>query len=94
MDGLETVEKRFSFMTLDDAKALEAALTPESHVLIVGAGLIGLKCAEGIARRVKSIEVADLAAQVLPSILDEAGANRCRPAWKGRGSRSIWGTLP
>ena len=73
-EGLDTVEKKFTFLSLDDAKALEAALTPESRVLILGAGLIGLKCAEGIARRVKSIEVADLASQVLPSILDEAGA--------------------
>lgn len=75
-EGLDTVEKKFTFLSLDDAKALEAALTPESRVLILGAGLIGLKCAEGIARRVKSIEVADLASQVLPSILDEAGAKR------------------
>ncbi len=50
MEGLETVEKKFTFLSLDDAKALEAALTPESRVFILGAGLIGLKCAEGIAR--------------------------------------------
>lgn len=74
MDGLETVQRRFSFMTLDDAKALEAALTPESRVLIVGAGLIGLKCAEGIAARVREITVVDLANRVLPSILDETGS--------------------
>ncbi len=73
IEGLDSVEKKFTFLSLDDAQALEAALTPESRVLILGAGLIGLKCAEGIARRVKSIEVADLASQVLPSILDESG---------------------
>jgi len=39
-------------------------------VLIVGAGLIGLKCAEGIKERVKSITVCDLADRVLSSILD------------------------
>ena len=44
-EGLDTVEKKFTFLSLDDAKALEAALTPESRVLILGAGLIGLKCA-------------------------------------------------
>ena len=68
--GLDTVEKKFSFMTLDDALALEAALTPETRVLIVGAGLIGLKCAEGIRGRVASITVCDLADRVLSSILD------------------------
>ncbi|MBP3305329.1 MAG: NAD(P)/FAD-dependent oxidoreductase [Oscillospiraceae bacterium] len=68
--GLDTVEKKFSFMTLDDALALEAAVNPDSRVLIVGAGLIGLKCAEGLKERVASITVCDLAERVLSSILD------------------------
>lgn len=78
MEGLETVEKQFTFMSLDDAKALESALTPESRVLIIGAGLIGLKCAEGISERVKSITVVDMADRVLPSILDETGSGVVR----------------
>ena len=71
MEGLDTVEKKYSFLTLDDALALEQAITPESRVLIVGAGLIGLKCAEGIQERVASITVCDLANRVLSSILDD-----------------------
>lgn len=69
--GLETVENKFSFMTLDDTLALEKALEKQSRVLIVGAGLIGLKCAEGIRDRVASITVCDLAPRVLSSILDD-----------------------
>ena len=72
--GLDTVERKFSFLTLDDALALEKVLTPESRVLIVGAGLIGLKCAEGIRDRVGSVTVCDLADRVLSSILDPACA--------------------
>ena len=72
--GLDTVEKKFSFMTIDDTLALEEAITPESRVFIVGAGLIGLKCAEGIAERVKSVTVCDLAPRVLSSILDDTCA--------------------
>lgn len=75
MEGLEMVKKRFTFMTLKDAKTLEAALTPKSRVLIVGAGLIGLKCAEGIHGRVGSIAVVDLADRILPSILDAEGSS-------------------
>lgn len=74
MEGLEKVSKRFCFMSLDDANALEAALYPEARVLIVGAGLIGLKCAEGILARVGKITVIDLAPRILSSILDEEGA--------------------
>ena len=69
-EGLDGVKNKFGFMTLDDALSLEGALTPDARVLIVGAGLIGLKCAEGIARRVGSVTVTDLADRVLSSILD------------------------
>lgn len=69
--GLRNVGRVHTFMTLDDAKALEKDLTPQSRVLIVGAGLIGLKCAEGILERCKSVTVCDLAPRVLSSILDD-----------------------
>ena len=68
--GLDTVAEKYSFMTLDDALALERGIDPTSRVLIVGAGLIGLKCAEGIVERVASVTVCDLADRVLSSILD------------------------
>ena len=74
MAGLEEVENQFSFMKLDDAAALQKVIDQESRVLIVGAGLIGLKCAEGICSKVKQIIVVDLAPRILPSILDEAGS--------------------
>lgn len=75
IEGLDKVKKRFSFMTLDDALGLEKVLSgKKKQVFILGAGLIGLKCLEGIAGRVKSVSVADMAGHILPSILDEAGA--------------------
>ena len=74
MEGLESVKKRFTFMSLDDAHALGKELAPDKKVLIVGAGLIGLKCAEGICDRVGSITVVDLADRILPSILDAEGS--------------------
>ncbi len=70
-EGLDTVEKKFSFMKLDEALALEAAIDSGSRVLIIGAGLIGLKCAEGLTGRVKSITVCDLSERILSSILDD-----------------------
>lgn len=70
MEGLDAVEKKYAFLTLDDALALEKELDKDARVLIVGAGLIGLKCAEGIFGRVKDITVCDLADRVLSSILD------------------------
>jgi len=75
-EGLESVKDKFTFMSLDDAHQLDKALDmkKDANVLIIGAGLIGLKCAEGIAKRVSKITVADLAPRILSSILDEDGA--------------------
>lgn len=70
-EGLDTVENKSGFMTLDDALYIEKQVTEESRVLIVGAGLIGLKCAEGICQKAKSVTVCDLAPRVLSSILDD-----------------------
>ena len=69
--GLDTVENQFTFMTEEDALAIERSVSKDSRVLIVGAGLIGLKCAEGLKDRVKTITVCDLADTVLSSILDK-----------------------
>ena len=69
-EGLDAVKNKFGFMTLDDALTLEREINKDSKVLIVGAGLIGLKCAEGLCERVASITVCDLADRVLSSILD------------------------
>ena len=74
LEGLEQVKNKFTFMSLDDALALERAVNKRSRVLIMGAGLIGLKCAEGLYERAGSITVVDLADRVLSSILDERGA--------------------
>lgn len=73
--GLAEVEKRYTFMSLDDAKALGAALKADSRVLIMGAGLIGLKCAEGITHKAGRIDVVDLAPGILPSILNAEAAH-------------------
>ena len=48
--------------------------TSDSRVLIVGAGLIGMKCAEGIRHLCKEMTIVDLAPRVLPAVLDETGS--------------------
>ena len=70
LDGGEALPYDALLIALDDALALEGALDGKARVLIVGAGLIGLKCAEGIKDRVGQITVCDLADRVLSSILD------------------------
>ncbi len=89
--GLEKVTNKFSFMTLDDANALGAAVTKESKVLIIGSGLIGLKCAEGIFEKVASITVCDLADRILPSIFDAECAGIMQKHLEKKGIKFILG---
>jgi NAD(P)H-nitrite reductase large subunit len=89
MTGLDTVANKFTFMSLDDAKALQKAINKESNVLIIGAGLIGLKCAEGIQNSVKSITVIDLADRILPSILDEDGSQMMKEHIEKQGIKML-----
>ena len=69
-EGVETVENRFFFTTLSDALALEKTVTKTSRVLVVGAGFIGLKCAEGLRDRAASVTVCDLAEHAMSANLD------------------------
>lgn len=89
-DGLDAV-KYHTFMTMDSALALEKELSPEKRVLVVGAGLIGLKCVEGILDRVGSVTVVDLAARILPSILDEEGSAIVQERLEARGVNFVLG---
>ncbi|MFA7117954.1 MAG: FAD-dependent oxidoreductase [Sphaerochaetaceae bacterium] len=91
MNNLESVQNKFSFMSYDDARQLKKVLTKKSKVLIIGAGLIGLKCAEGIRNLVASITVVDLAQRVLPVILDEEGSQRVRSHLEKNGLNFILG---
>ena len=85
MAGLDSVDKKFTFLTIDDAFAIEQAVNENSRVLIVGAGLIGLKCAEGLRDRVKQVTVCDLAPRVLSSILDDDRASVVQKHLEGCG---------
>lgn len=85
MLGLETVDNKFTFMSLEDAENLDKKLDKNTRVLIIGAGLIGLKCAEGIYDKVKNITVVDMASRVLSSILNEKAAMRVQGFLENKG---------
>jgi|AGTN01.2.fsa_nt_gi NAD(P)H-nitrite reductase len=73
-EGLAAQDNAFTFLKYDDALGIGKLLTKQSNVVIVGAGLIGLKAAEGIAPVAGSVHVVELAPRVLPMILDDAAA--------------------
>ena len=91
MKGIELVEAKTSFMSIDDALKLDSMIDKDKDVLVIGAGLIGLKCVEGILNKVKSITVIDLANRVLPSILDEKGSDIVKTYLEEKGVKFILG---
>jgi NAD(P)H-nitrite reductase large subunit len=85
LEGLDTVTNKCTFMALDDAHKLNEMLGNNKRVLIIGAGLIGLKCAEGILDRTEHITILDLAPRILSSILDNDGAKRMQNHLESKG---------
>ena len=74
VEGLADAKNAFTFLTWDSAKAVKGVVKKDSKVVIMGAGLIGLKAAEGLHEVCEDITVVDLADRILPSILDNKGA--------------------
>lgn len=70
-DGCKNV---FTFLDLASAKALKKAVSKKTKAVVIGAGLIGMKAAEGLSKICESVHVAELSPRVLPSILDEKSA--------------------
>lgn len=92
MGGLDMVAKKFTFMKLDDAKAVREAVTEGAKVLIVGAGLIGLKAAEALEHYGADMTVIDLADRILPSILDSEASAIMQKHIESKGVKFILGT--
>lgn len=91
--GLDGVTNKYTLMTLDDSYAIKSALNKQKgmQVLILGAGLIGLKCAEGITDKAGSVTVVDLADHILPSILNGEAAAIVQSHIEKHGIRFILG---
>ena len=92
MEGLDKVEKKFTFMKFDDAKAVKEAVFDGAKVLIVGAGLIGLKAAEALEHYGADMTVIDLADRILPSILDNEASAIMQKHIESKGVKFILGT--
>ncbi len=84
IEGLAGKRNVHAFMTLGDAKGAwddavkvtEKALAEgrESRLIVIGAGLIGLKAAEALSHHVDETLVLELAPRILPAVLDDEGA--------------------
>ena len=92
MDGLDSVKNKFSFMKMDDVKGIGKVVKKGAKVLIIGAGLIGLKAAEALEHYGCEMTVVDLADRILPSILDKQTSEIMQKHIEEHGVKFILGT--
>ena len=81
-----------TFMSYDSVKAIKAEVKPGMKVLIIGAGLIGLKAAEALNEYKADITVVDMADRILPSILDVRAGSIMKKHIESKGTKFILGT--
>ena len=91
MKGLETVESKTCFYTYEDEKRLASMLSAGTKLLIIGAGLIGLKCAEGAYTHTKDITIVDLAPRILPNATTPEVSAMLQARMESKGIKFILG---
>jgi nitrite reductase (NADH) large subunit len=70
----------FTVRTLEDFKAMQKMLRPEMHIVVMGAGLVGLKSAQALAHRGFKVTVVERESQVWGNMLDETAAGLLQQA--------------
>ena len=91
MNGLDKVHYH-TFMSFDSVKAIRSEIKDGMNVLIIGAGLIGLKAAEALHEYNAKITVVDMADRILPSILDVRAGVKMQKHIESKGVKFILGT--
>ena len=70
MKNVSGKENVLTFLDLESTKAVKAKANADTKAVVIGAGLIGMKAAEGLSKICKSVDVVELSPRILPSILD------------------------
>ena len=78
MKNVSGKSNALTFLELESVKQIKKKAHGETRAVVIGAGLIGMKAAEGLSKICKSVDVVELAPRVLPSILDEKSAKSVR----------------
>lgn len=75
IDGLDTFKDSvFTFTKFADARELSTLIPDCKHVVVLGAGLIGMQAADAFAHQGKDVTVVEMADHILPLALDELAA--------------------
>ncbi|MBR1531052.1 MAG: NAD(P)/FAD-dependent oxidoreductase [Eubacterium sp.] len=70
MKNVSGKENACTFLDLASSKVIKEKANGNTRAVVIGAGLIGMKAAEGLSKICKSVDVVELSPRILPSILD------------------------
>ncbi len=85
MENVDGKDNAVTFLDLASAKQLKKLANENTKAVVIGAGLIGMKAAEGLVKICKSVDVVELAPRVLPSILDMTSAKQVKKHLENNG---------
>lgn len=85
MENVEGKANALTFLDLKETKDVKALANEKTRAVVIGAGLIGMKAAEGLVKICKSVDVVELAPRVLPSILDANSAKQVKKHLENNG---------
>lgn len=85
MENVKGKENALTFLDLKATKEVKKLANENVKAVVIGAGLIGMKAAEGLAKICKSVDVVELAPRVLPSILDEKSSKQVKKHLENNG---------
>ena len=85
MKNVEGCKNALTFLDLAATKEVKKAAKADTRAVVIGAGLIGMKAAEGLSKICAGVDVVELAPRVLPSILDEKSAKSVKAHLEANG---------
>ena len=74
MKNVSGMENALTFLDFESTKEVKKLANEKTRAVVIGAGLIGMKAAEGLSKICKSVDVVELSPRILPSILDAKSA--------------------
>jgi NAD(P)H-nitrite reductase large subunit len=81
----------FTFINLDDAKAIDRFLDNRRKAVVIGGGLIGISATEALVKRGLDVAVVEMKERILNTILDEQASSMADKTLKQAGVRIITG---
>lgn len=85
MENVKGKSNALTFLDLSAVKEVKKLANDKTRAVVIGAGLIGMKAAEGLAKVCKSVDVVELAPRVLPSILDAKSSKQVKKHLESNG---------